>query len=89
MYEKYFNEVLDHLRGAEHNNPGGWVAGMTLREWLNEERNWLTRWSGPRFYQLMANMEDAKLVESTWLERVHEGDYPRQRAYRLPTGVLL
>lgn len=39
--------------------------------------------SGPAFYQLMARLEDARLVTGRYDTRVVEGQQIRQRAYRI------
>ena len=41
------------------------------------------RRSGPAFYQLMARMEDAELVEGWYEQRVVEGQIFRERKYRI------
>jgi len=42
-----------------------------------------TRMSGPAFYQLMARLEDAKLVEGTYHQQIVEGQIIRERHYKI------
>lgn len=54
-----------------------------------EIRNALSRFgenrSGPGFYQLMARLEEATLVEGSYDQKIVEGQIIRQRTYRLRT----
>ena len=73
--------VLTHLQflvmdclGAQELN------GRQLRERLTQEG---TDLSGPAFYQMMSRLEDSKLVEGWYTEKVVEGQRLRERHYRL------
>ena len=72
--------VLGALRGAER-------PGRTLRETL---ASYGVRRTAPAFYQLMARLESAGLVDG-WYEQVTVGDQAvTERRYRLkPTGARL
>ena len=59
---------------------GGSVPGREVREAL---QGFGVRKSGPAFYQLMARLEDAGLVEGTYHQEVVEGQIIRERHYRL------
>lgn len=65
--------LLDALQGGEH-------SGRALRELLRQERH---RTSGPAFYQLMARMEDAKLVRGRYDQKLVEGQLIKERVYTL------
>jgi len=58
-------------------------------QWGKEFREKLAvrgcRMSGPAFYQLMARMEDAGLIEGGYQTKVVKGQTLKQRRYR-PTG---
>ena len=55
-------------------------SGRALRELLGQEGR---RTSGPAFYQLMARMEDAKLVRGRYEQKVVEGQLIKERVYAL------
>lgn len=55
-------------------------AGKEIRERLSRHG---ARRSGPAFYQLMARLEDAGLVEGRYEQRVEEGRVLKERSYRL------
>jgi DNA-binding PadR family transcriptional regulator len=58
----------------------GKVAGREIRRTLAD---FSVRKSGPAFYQLMARMEDAGLIEGSYHQEVVEGQIIRERHYRL------
>ncbi len=60
------------LRGA--------VAGRAIRAQLND---YGVRKSGPGFYQLMARLEDAELIEGWYESRQGDGRTVRERHYRV------
>ncbi len=57
---------------------GQTLAGREIRERL---RAFNVRKSGPAFYQLMARLEDAGLVEGTYHQEIVEGQIIRERHY--------
>ena len=59
------------------------MRGAELRERLKEQRVHKT---GPAFYQLMARLEEAKLVEGWYEQEVIDGQIIKQRCYRV-TGT--
>ena len=59
------------------------MLGAELRERLKEHKVHKT---GPAFYQLMARLEDAKLVEGKYEQKVIDGQIIKQRCYRV-TGL--
>ena len=56
------------------------VPGREIRERL---RDFGVRKSGPAFYQLMARLEDAELVEGSYHQEIVEGQIIRERHYRV------
>jgi DNA-binding PadR family transcriptional regulator len=58
-------------------------SGRELREVLANEGE---RKSGPAFYQLMARMEDAKLVKGRYDQKVVDGQIIKERVYKV-TGA--
>jgi DNA-binding PadR family transcriptional regulator len=66
--------VLDALKPGE-------TSGRQIRKRIIERRR--IRKSGPAFYQLMARLEDAKLVKGWYRDKIIE-DYPiKERVYRI------
>jgi len=65
--------VLDALTGAEQ-------AGRDIRALLTSHG---VRSSGPAFYQMMGRLEDAKLVEGWYDQKVVGGQHLKERRYRL------
>jgi len=59
---------------------GGPLSGRDLRVRL---RDFGVRRSGPGFYQLMARLEDAGLVEGAYRQDVIEGQIIRERHYAI------
>jgi len=60
------------------------LAGREIRERL---RGFDVKKSGPAFYQLMARLEDASLVEGQYHQEVVDGQILRERHYRItPAG---
>jgi hypothetical protein len=59
------------------------MLGADLREQLKRHK---VRKTGPAFYQLMARLEEAKLVEGWYEQEVIEGQIIKQRRYRV-TGL--
>ncbi len=59
------------------------MLGAELRERLKERKVHKT---GPAFYQLMARLEEAKLVEGWYEQEVIDGQIIKQRCYRV-TGL--
>ena len=60
------------------------MAGRDLRARLQSHG---ARKSGPAFYQLMARMEDAGLVEGHYVQQEADGQLVRERHYRVtPSG---
>ena len=55
-------------------------SGRGIREDL---RRFGVNRSGPGFYQLMARLEDAELVEGSYKQKIVEGQIIRERSYRL------
>jgi DNA-binding PadR family transcriptional regulator len=55
-------------------------SGRELRGLLEQERH---RKSAPAFYQLMARMEDAKLVKGRYDQKVVEGQIIKERVYEI------
>lgn len=53
-------------------------SGRDLRKLLEREGH---RKSSPAFYQLMARLEDAKLVTGTYKQKVVEGQIIKERVY--------
>lgn len=66
-------KVLDSIGARE-------VSGKELRKALREAG---IRKSGPGFYQLMARMEDGKLVKGWYVEEEIDGHRRRERRYKL------
>lgn len=58
----------------------GRVPGREIREALD---GFGVRKSGPAFYQLMARLEDAGLVEGSYHQEIVEGQIIRERHYQL------
>ena len=58
----------------------GTRRGLALRELLRRHG---VRRSGPAFYQMMARLEDAGLVEGRYERRVHEGHAVKERRYEI------
>jgi DNA-binding PadR family transcriptional regulator len=58
-------------------------SGRFIRDKLKDEG---AAKSGPAFYQLMARMEDAKLVEGWYTQKIVEGQIIKERRYRV-TGA--
>lgn len=54
---QYSDEVFDCLVGSD------WVTGRELRNRLNADRSWFSRWSVPAFYAMMSKFVYAELVE--------------------------
>jgi DNA-binding PadR family transcriptional regulator len=60
------------------------LSGRDVRERLRE---FGVRRSGPGFYQLMARLEDAGLVDGSYRQEIVEGQIIRERHYRItPKG---
>jgi len=59
------------------------MLGAQLRERLKEHNVHRT---GPAFYQLMARLEEAELVEGWYKQEVIDGQIIKQRCYRV-TGL--
>src|SRR5882762_3394351 len=59
------------------------MRGAELRDRLKEQKVHKT---GPAFYQLMARLEEAKLVEGWYEQEVIDGQMIKQRCYRV-TGT--
>jgi DNA-binding PadR family transcriptional regulator len=57
--------------------------GRELRGLLDQQGH---RMSGPAFYQLMARMEDAKLVKGRYEQKVVEGQIIKERVYKINGG---
>lgn len=53
------------------------------REIRGELRRFGVKRSGPGFYQLMARLEEAGLVEGSYDQKVVDGQIIRERGYRL------
>jgi DNA-binding PadR family transcriptional regulator len=70
--------LLDALQGGER-------TGRALRELLSEQRH---RTSGPAFYQLMARMEDARLVRGRYDQKLVEGQLIKERVYTITAAGL-
>lgn len=69
--------VLTALRDGE-------CAGRMLREQLRRRG---VRRTAPAFYQMMARLEDAGLVEGAYAQRVKAGRGVKERRYRItPAG---
>ena len=60
------------------------MRGAELRERLRREHK--VNKTGPAFYQLMARLEEAKLVEGWYEQEVIDGQIIKQRCYRV-TGL--
>jgi hypothetical protein len=60
------------------------MRGAELRELLRKEHR-VTK-TGPAFYQLMARLEEAKMVEGWYEQEVIDGQIIKQRHYRV-TGL--
>lgn len=58
-------------------------SGREIRDRL---RAFEIRKSGPAFYQLMARLEDAGLVEGSYHQEVIEGQIIRERHYRVTSA---
>jgi DNA-binding PadR family transcriptional regulator len=65
--------VLDALGHRE-------LSGRDLREALNQRR---IKKDGPAFYQLMSRLEEAKLVEGHYDEKIVDGQRIKERRYIL------
>lgn len=65
--------VLGLLMDAE-------ISGRELRERLVDAGE---RKSGPAFYQFMARLEDARLVEGSYDEKVIDGQRIKERRYKI------
>ncbi len=65
--------VLDVLGTAQ-------MSGKDLRTGLGELG---INKSGPAFYQMMARMEDAKLVDGSYTQQVIDGQIIKQRQYKI------
>ena len=61
----------------------GEAAGHELRAMLDEEGQ---RKTGPAFYQLMARLEDAKLVKGKYRNTDVDGQIVRERRYEITGG---
>ncbi|MGD2069695.1 MAG: helix-turn-helix transcriptional regulator [Gemmatimonadota bacterium] len=59
---------------------GGGLSGRQIRKRLQD---FAVRKSGPAFYQLMARLEDAGLVEGTYHQEIVEGQIIRERHYTI------
>src|SRR5688500_1063257 len=59
---------------------GGELPGRVVREKLAEAGQ---RKSGPAFYQFMARLEDAGLVEGWYDQKVVDGQIIKERRYRI------
>ncbi len=53
------------------------------REVRDELRRFGVKRSGPGFYQLMARLEEAELVEGSYKQKIIAGQIIRERSYRL------
>ena len=65
--------VLSHLGSMP-------VKGRQVREALRKSG---VRKTGPAFYQMMARMEEAKLVEGWYSQEVKDGQIIRERNYKI------
>jgi DNA-binding PadR family transcriptional regulator len=65
--------VLDVLRTDE-------MSGKGMRKCLSERG---IKKSGPAFYQMMARLEEAKLVEGWYVQEIVEGQIIKERRYRI------
>ena len=59
---------------------GGELRGREIRERMKE---FGVRKSGPAFYQLMARLEDSKLVRGRYEQEIVEGQIIRERCYEI------
>jgi hypothetical protein len=72
---------LSHLQFAVLEVLGaGVMAGKNIRAGLAEQR---IRKSGPAFYQMMARLEEAKMVEGWYNQEVIDGQIIKERNYRI------
>ena len=63
----------------------GEQSGRFLRQILEEDGE---RKSGPAFYQMMARLEDAGLVDGHYDQKIVEGQIIKERRYRVTaTGI--
>jgi DNA-binding PadR family transcriptional regulator len=60
-------------------------SGRDLRNLLAKEKH---KKSAPAFYQLMARMEDAKLVRGRYEQKVVEGQLIKERVYTITGGGI-
>jgi hypothetical protein len=58
----------------------GEQTGRVLRDLLAKEKH---KKSAPAFYQLMARMEDAKLVKGRYEQKIVEGQIIKERVYSI------
>ena len=70
--------VLDCLRQVER-------PGRAVRQRLHEHG---VRRTGPAFYQLMARLEDADLLEGRYDQKIVEGQIIKERRYKVTTAGL-
>ncbi len=64
---------------------GRTLSGHEIRQQL---KSFDVRKSGPAFYQMMARVEDAGLVEGTYHQEILDGQIIRERHYRItPDGL--
>ena len=70
--------VLDQLRG-------GVQPGRVIRDALAARG---VKRSGPAFYQMMARLEDAKLVKGWYVKKEVEGHTVKERWYKITPGGL-
>jgi len=59
---------------------GGEQTGRNLRELLEKQGH---KKSAPAYYQLMARMEDARLVKGRYEQKVVEGQIIKERVYKI------
>jgi len=70
--------LLDSLQDGDR-------SGRALRELLLAQKH---RTSGPAFYQLMARMEDAKLVRGRYDQKLIEGQLIKERVYTITASGI-
>jgi DNA-binding PadR family transcriptional regulator len=61
----------------------GDLPGRDLRELLAKQKH---KKSAPAFYQLMARMEDAKLVKGRYDQKIIDGQIIKERVYSITPG---
>lgn len=83
MYrQKYEAEAVRCLHRLLADGRGEWVSGRTLKGAMNVGRRWWNRWDGLSFYRLMAELEDAGVVDVKDAERTVGGETWMMRCFR-------